>query len=211
MFKKMTVLAMALGVVVAMALPATAAGTWKHHNTAIQEDVTFGLTGTAGTQTEAGGFYCQITAQAKFFAGQTRGQLETWVAHPTGATTNCAATGGLSQCEVETVQPTNLPWTFHTTGSAENPTIELTVGDMHTELRKKNLFCTFNHYTRTEGTVLLTPTPSNGKTVTSLSLSGQSLGHLYTQTSPGGSQTTPVVSFQGELSMESPNISTYSL
>jgi hypothetical protein len=210
MLKKMTVLAMALGVVAAMLVPATASAAWKHHATTIQQNVQIGLTGQIATISEAGGISCQVTIRAKFIANQTTGEAETFAPHPTNATTNCTTSGGLSQCEVEQVQPTNLPWTFHTTGTAANPTIQLTVGDIHMELKKKNFFCLFTHITKTAGTATLTPTPGNGNTVTALTLSGNTQGHLYSNTPEPVGQTVGLT-FGGTLNIESPNSGTYSL
>jgi hypothetical protein len=214
MFKKMTVLAMALGVVAAMALPGTASASWKHNGVAIPENVQIGLTGQVEFQSEIGGISCQVTSAAKFLAGQTNGQAETFVPHPTNATTNCTGEGGLSQCQVETVQPTNLPWTFTTTGVAGAPTIQIHFGDIHGDLFKKNLFCPFEHSTVTAGTAVFTPTPSNGIDVTSVKLSGSTQGHLYSTTPPsqdGSNQTTAPLTLGGTLNVESPNSGTYDL
>jgi hypothetical protein len=209
MLKKMTVLAMALGVVAAMALPGTASAAWKHHATPIQENKQIGLTGQVGFTSESGGIACQVTSAAKFVPGTT-GEAQTFVPHPTNATTNCTTSGGLSQCEVEQVDPTNFPWIFHTTGTAANPTIQLTFGDIHGELKKKNFFCLFNHSTVTGASVTFTPTPANGNTVTSVALSGSTQGHLYSNTAePTG--TTTGLTLSGTLNVESPNSGTYSL
>jgi hypothetical protein len=210
MWRKTTVLAMALSVVAAMALPGTASAVWKHHNTAIQQDVQIGLTGTYGFQSESGGSSCQITSAIKFFAGQTTGQVESFGPHPTNATTNCTTSGGLSQCQVETEQPTNLSWPVHTTGTAQTPTIQITFGDIHTDLIKKNLFCLYEHSTWTGGSLTIHATPASGNTVTAFTISGSTQGHLYTDTAnPMG--TTTAMTLGGTLNVESPNSGTYSI
>jgi hypothetical protein len=210
MLKKMAMAAMALGVVAAMALPGTASAAWKHHDTAIQNDAHIGLTGQVGFQSGLGGIACQITSTVTFFAGQTTGAADTFDPHPTNATTDCVGSGGLSQCQVETVQPTNLAWTLHTTGTAQAPTIQLTFGDIHFDLIKKNLFCPYEHSTWTAGSLILTPTPANGNTVTSFSVSGSTQAHLYSDTAnPQG--TTAALTLSGTLNVEAPNIGTYSI
>jgi hypothetical protein len=222
MFKKMTVLAMALGVVAAMALPGTAAASWKHHDTAIQNDAHIGLTGQVGFQSGLGGIACQITSTVTFFAGQTTGAADTFNPHPTNATTNCVTSGGLAQCQVETVQPTDLPWTLHTSNhvihralqdqkeTTTEPSIEVTFGDIHGDLFKKNLFCPFEHSTVTAGTAYFTPNPADGKTITSVSLTGETQGHLYSDTAnPTG--TTSGLTLSGTLNVEAPNSATYSI
>jgi hypothetical protein len=210
MLKKMTVPAMALGVVAAMLVPGTASAAWKHHNTAIQQDVQIGLTGTAGFQSESGGISCQVPSQVKFLAGQTTALRETVVPHPTSATTNCTTSGGLAQCEVEQVQPTNLNWTLHTTGTAQAPTIQETFGDIHTEIRKKNIFCLFFHITITGGSKSWQPTPTSGNTVTTFHVTGNTQAHTYTNTEQQQG-ATPAVTFNETLDVESPNSGTYSI
>jgi hypothetical protein len=207
MFKKTMVLAMALGVVAAFALPATASATWKHHGTAIQQDVQFGLTGNFGTTSQVGGVQCQITANVQLTAGTTTGHVQTFAPHPTSPTANCVGKGPTAFCQFHTVEPTGLPWSLHTTGTVSNPTIQLTHGDIHMQMTGG--FCPYKFITKTAASWVLTPNPANGNTVTSFSLTGSGESHYYNE--PGGPQTTAPEQTTGSWSVEAPNSGTYSI
>ncbi len=115
MLKKITVLAMAVGVLAALALPTAASASWKHHQTPIQQNVTLDLTGFALFEGALGSVKCQITSQATFLAGQTTGIAHTFDAHPGDETQNCDAGGALNPCQIHNLTPQqNVNWTFHT-------------------------------------------------------------------------------------------------
>lgn len=135
MLKKITVLAVAAGVVAAFVLPTSASATWKDHKTAIGTNVQLGLTGNARFQGTLGGVECQVTSKVKFLANQTTGNVESFIVDPPGAeteTSNCKGLGGLAFCKIHNVTPystvqhlpsgqitevplsTQAPWTLHT-------------------------------------------------------------------------------------------------
>jgi hypothetical protein len=183
MLKKMTVLAMAVGVVAALALPATASATWKQgHETPLAANETINFTGNAAFTSSLGGVTCQVTSETQFIAGQTSGEVETFDVHPQDETTNCKGTGGLSPCQVHDVTPqTGLNWGFHTTQTAGPPvtqhnTVQITTQSLQSTLT--GAFCLVKHINLTPGSV--TATPNQPTTVTSLTLSGGLKAHIQT-------------------------------
>ncbi len=185
MFKKITVLAMAVGIVAAFALPASAGAAWKHKGQAIEQSVSLGLTGKAAFTGTIGGVECQVTSAARFDPGTT-GLIQTFVAHPTDATTNCKGIGGLAACQIHNLTPTGLAphgagWVIHTSQKAgQSNTIEITVGDIHST--PTGGFCPLEFITLTGATILAhgEETPR----VTNLSLSGSMQADLQTKGSP---------------------------
>jgi hypothetical protein len=200
MLKKMTVLAMAVGALAAMVLPASASANWKHHNTNISEAAQIGLTGNVRFQGPIGGVECQITSRAKFNPGTT-GVAETFVPHPTSDTTNCKGTGGLSPCQIHGVTPQAPNWVFHTTATSA---ISLTTTDITSTLTGG--FCLVKHINLTGGTVTLTPNATN--TISSATESGNLQAHIQTTS---GAIDTQGVATSGTLTIESPNANTYSI
>ncbi len=183
MLKKMTVLAMAVGVVAALALPATASAVWKQgHTTPLQTNEAIPFTGTAAFTSSLGGVTCQVTSSTQFKAGQTTGTIHTFDIHPGNETTDCKGTGGLSPCQVHEVNPqANLGWVFHTTQTPTQPvtqhnTVQITTKDLTSTLT--GAFCLVKHITLTEGSV--TATPNQPLTVTGLTLSGTLKAHIQT-------------------------------
>lgn len=209
MIKKMTVLAMAVGIVAAFALPATASANWKHKGANIVQPVQIGFTGTnVAFQSSLGGVECQITSRVQFNPGTT-GIAETFVPHPVDATTNCKGTGGLAFCQIHNVEPTNLPWTIHTSGATE---IKITSGDIHST--PTGGFCPMEWLTVTPTTV--TGIVDDHK-VSTVQLSGSVIVDAQTK----GQQSNPHLrngaidqlnaQVSGLLHVESPNAGTYEI
>ncbi len=200
MLKKVIVLAMSVAAAAALALPVSAAASWKHHNTAIQQNVQVGLFGQARFQGGLGGVECQITSAAQFLAGQTTVNITSFT--PVNTTLNCKGLGGLAFCQVHEFQPTNFPWVGHTIQSPAS--IDVTHGEIHHQLTGG--FCPVSNATVKPGTVVITPSQPN--TVSSVQLSGQASVDLTTN---GGTKDTENTTVAGTLSIESPNANTYSI
>lgn len=185
MVKKMTVLALAVGILAALALPSSASAFWRHSGNPIGEDVQLGLTGVVGFQSALGGIHCQVTSRVKFTAGQTTGHAETFTPHPTGDTANCSGQGGLAFCQIHNVTPTGMAphatpthpsgWTIHTSQSSAQ-TIEVTVGEIHST--PTGGFCPLERVTITPGTVLI---HGEEQHVTNATLQGTLQAHLQTK------------------------------
>ncbi|HEX5928919.1 MAG TPA: hypothetical protein VFY48_05965 [Solirubrobacterales bacterium] len=202
MLKKITVLAVAVGVVAALALPATASATWKHHSTDIAQDVQFNLTGQARFETGFGGAECQVAIKVKLYAGQTTGVVETWGPHPTNETTNCKGLSGAAFCQAHDFTPLAPNWPVHTSEGA----IKITTQNITSQ--PTGGFCPVNQLTLTPGTV--TATPNQPNTFSSFSLSGNLVTHKRT-TGNGETETGPETQISGTVSVTSPNSSTYSI
>ncbi len=201
MLKKMTVLAMAVGIVAAMALPATSSANWLHHKTPITENKAIGFTGSAAFTSSLGGVTCQVTSEAQFIAGQTTGEIETFDVDPQDETTDCKGTGLLSPCQIHNVSPQQgLNWTMHTV----NNQILITTQSLQSTLT--GAFCGVKSINLTAGTV--TGTPNQPETVTTVTLSGNLQGHLQTNS---GTTDTVQTTVSHSLTIESPNDHTYSI
>jgi hypothetical protein len=201
MLKKLTVLAMAIGALAALA-PASASATWDHHTTPIDQNQQLTFSGQARFQGGLGGVECQVSSNAQFLAGQTTGNITSFVPGPTSDTVNCKGTGGLVFCQVHNVSPTSFPWVFHTVQSPAS--ISITHGEIHSQATGG--FCPITAITITAGTV--TATPNQPETVSSIQLSGNASVHLTTS---GGSQDTENTTVSGTLSILAPNAGTYSI
>jgi hypothetical protein len=153
MFRKTMILAMAVGIVAAMALPASAGASWKHNGVATQQNVQLPFTGTNikfESQTIGGGLGCQVTSEVTFEPGTT-GKAKSFKAHPTSDTTNCFGTGGLAFCQVHNLQPqTGFQWVIHTAG-ATTTSITITHGTITSQTTGG--FCPFSHLDLTPGTL----------------------------------------------------------
>jgi hypothetical protein len=202
MLKKMSVLAMAVGVVAAMVLPASASATWKHHATDIQTNTTIGVTGNVRFQGSIGGVECQVTSRVLFESGTTTGKAETFVPHPTSDTTNCKGLGGLAPCQTHNVAPQAPNWTIHTVAG---PAISVTTTDITSQLTG-GVFCLVKAIKLTGGTVSFTPNQAN--TASSAQLSGQLQADIQTNS---GAADQENVTVSGTLDIESPNAATYSI
>lgn len=201
MLRKATILSLAISALAAMALPQAAPATWKHHNTAIQQNISGTVTGNARFQGSLGGIECQATATALFFAGQTTGQIESYGADPVNETTNCKGLGGLAFCQVHNWTATELPWTLHT--GAES-TIVITSGQTHAQFT--GAFCPVKSSITTPGTVTVTPNQPN--TISSGQLSGTLEQHMQTN---GGAVDKISVQISGTGNILAPNANTYSI
>ncbi len=201
MSKRVVVIAMAIGVAGALALPGPASASWKHHATPIQQNVQVGLTGSFRILTHSG-IECQITSSATFLAGQTTGNITSFTPHPTSDTMNCRALGGLMFCQIHNVAPTSFPWIFHTVQSPAS--ISITHGEIH--MTVTGGFCPVSALTVTAGT--FTASPNQPNTASNLQLSGNANVHLTTS---GGSVDTENTTVSGTLNIESPNANTYSI
>ncbi|HEX5927775.1 MAG TPA: hypothetical protein VFY48_00080 [Solirubrobacterales bacterium] len=201
MIKRITVLAMAAGVVAAFALPTSASASWKHHNTPVVTDVQIGITGNARFQGGLGGIECQVTARIKNFTGQTTGIIETFAPHPTSDTANCKGLGGLAFCQMHNVTPQAPNWVGHT-ASATTVTVTTTeiAGDA------TGGFCPIKRIVLTGTTATITPNQPN--TVSSGTFSGTLEADLTTNS---GAVDKETVQFSGSGVIESPNANTYSI
>ncbi len=200
MLKKIIVLAMALGVVAAFALPATAGAAWKHKGLPIQQAVDLDVTGTnVKFQSSVGGVECQTISTVTFNGpGQeaTTGKADSFKPHPGTDTQNCKGFGGLAPCQIHNLTPTGVSphgtgWVLHT---STNPNrIQITVGEIHSQAT--GFFCPFQNITLTAGNVEATPEQEPVKT---LNLSGQLEGHLWNSSQPTN-QTTVTTTISGVL------------
>ncbi len=196
MFKKIIVLAMAVGVVAALALPTAASAAWKHHQTQIAHNVAIPFTGNFVYSSAIGGISCQVTSETQFFTGQTTGEIETLDVHPGDETTNCKGTGSLSPCQVHNLTPqVGLNWGFHTTGTVEKPSIQLTTGTLSYQMTGS--FCGAKKIQTTPGN--LTATPNQPNTFTSITLSGGLQAHIETN---NGLVHPTAITVSGSLTIE---------
>jgi uncharacterized membrane protein len=222
MFKKITVLAMAIGAVAAFVLPASASAVWTHgHSQVVTQNKTLGLTGQIEFKSHAigGGVVCQVTSQVDFFGNSTTGAITTFTPHPTSATANCKGQGGLAFCEIHNVTPTGLSphpvgaagWEIHTTGTAQEPDIQITYGEIHSQT--SGGFCPTKRVTVTGGTITAIPVNTagvkqNGKTVEAVTVQGTAFVH----TGEGQAQLTDqAATAHGFLVVEGNDYKTYSL
>ncbi|HEX5928319.1 MAG TPA: hypothetical protein VFY48_02910 [Solirubrobacterales bacterium] len=216
--KRVAILAAALAAVTALAVPTAASATWKHgHVNPIQQNVQIGFTGTnVKFQSGIGGVECQTTSSVQFLAGQTTANIDTFVPHPTDATTNCKGTGGLAFCQIHNVQPTNTPWVLHTI--PDTTEVEITSGDIHST--PTGGFCPIEWITVTPtDTVHKITGKSQTHTVSTLELSGEVVVHVQTKGQPNQSSPHPrngppdalTTTVSGLLHVEEPNVNTYSI
>ncbi len=201
MFKKMTVLAMAVGIVAAFALPASASAEWKHKGQPLQENKTLSLTGKVKKQAGAtGGYECEITTSWILKPGTT-GTVEKWEIDPDGGgtpTNECQGSGALAACQFHNSVTEGLPWELHTTAG---PPAQITITTAATTITSTGGFCPFQQIITTPGTIHATPDDPNAmKTVT---LSGSVPGHI------GGSQVQTL--YSGTLHVEPPDAGTYGI
>ena len=226
MFKKMIVLATAVGVVAVLALPASVSASWEHEGQTIQQDVQFSLTGKVRFDTGNGSGECQMTAQIKLFATQTTGALEVLKPHPTSATANCFGIGGYAFCQTHNMTPQEFPWTIHTSQvettsvTIDGPeTGDVTVkgtGVFHDgfvittkalSFTPAGTFCPGKQILFTEGTIAAIPDKANE--FSSVQLNGTVVAHKQLN---GGGVLTENVKITGTLQIEDPEQrSTYSL
>jgi hypothetical protein len=203
MLKKLIVLAMVIGVVAGLALPASASAAWKHHATPLQQNAQVGLTGTVRFSGNLGGVECQITSRTNFLAEQTTALVETFVAHPTSDTANCHGTGGLFKCQIHNLTPQFAAnWTAHTVQSPVS--VSVTTTTIHSQAT--GAFCPVTTISLTAGSV--TFTPDLAETVSQVSEAGNLQAHL---TTTNGTVDTETVATSGTLTIEFPNAKTYSL
>ena len=235
MFKKMTVLAMAVGVVAAFALPASASASWKHSGVAIQNNVQLNVTGKVRFQGTLGGVECQVKSQVTFLAGQTTGIAHQFVAHPTNETTNCVGLGGIAPCQIHNLTPqTAANWSFHTeswqTVTAAHP--QTTLGATHTraavitpqtiqsqltggvfclvkkvQLHVNKIGLTEEIHDPAAGQVPTTVTAGDGLAVTNLDVNGDALATIETN---GGAVDQEQTLVSGTVQVEAPQ-NTYDL
>jgi hypothetical protein len=201
MLKKTIMLAMAMAVVAAFAVPAVAsAGLWKHHATNIAVNKSITLTGqTLIHSGVVGGIECQTTGTLQLTAGTGTGHISKWGVDLDEAgstvTSKCKATGFLAQCQVHSMVATGtggqdiakFPWIVHN----KTKTVEVTTGEVHWGIT--GAFCPGATATFTPGIVTLTPNQT--KTVTSFALSGNVQVHILDGT--GKTVSTAVVAVTG--------------
>jgi hypothetical protein len=165
MLRKTTTLAMALGIVAAMALPAGAGANWKHNGQPIQSNVQVPFTGTNvkfESQVIGGGLGCQVTSEVQFKANQTTGTATSFKAHPTSDTANCFGTGGLAFCQIHNLTPQQgIQWVIHT---AAGTTLSITHGDVTAQLTGG--FCPLSHFHLKAGTIVGTADAHKVSTIT---------------------------------------------
>ncbi len=207
MLKKITLLAIAAGVLAAL-VPAGASATWIDKGVALKagSNPKIPLTGTLIKYTSivTGGVTCHSFAEIELTGGVTTGFM-TKFEPVTSATASCTTSGVLANegCVIEKLTPTELPWVLH--NNTPTLTISLTTKTMHTELRKTvgvgvSQPCPkFSGADFTPGT--LTLTPDNSAEWSTLVLSG-TLKH-----DPGELPVT----FSGTFDVLAPNIKTFGL
>ncbi len=204
MFKKIAVLAMAAGVLAALALPTSASAAWKHHQEQIPQNVQLNLTGSLSFATGFGSAVCQAAAKVTFLAGQTKGVIDTWGPHPTNETTDCKGTGGAVGCQSHNLAPLAPNWTFHTSSSEGLAVLLITTQDITSQ--PTGAFCPVKQLRLTAATLVATPNQPN--TVTSLQLSGTLVTDKETSS---GVMDEGATQIGGTLEIESTNRHTYSL
>ncbi len=226
MFKKMTVLAMAVGVLAAMVLPASASALWVQNHEPLSADKTLGLTGNVRFQGGLGGIQCQITSTVDFLKGQTNGTATTFDAHPGDETQNCQGTGGLIGCQIHNLTPQQgLTWAvtteaFKTVTKIEGtfPNQKTVLGAEHTKAAVVHIgaitstatggFCPVNHIELTAGTIGIAEegAGADGTTITNVEVNGALDAHLRTVS---GVVHHEEVLATGTLTVESPDAGIY--
>jgi hypothetical protein len=224
MFNKITVLAVAAGAVAALALPATASATWKHHGVPIQNDISGSVTGKARFQGALGGIECQAIASAVFFANQTTGQIQSYGPHPGNETTECKGLGGLAPCQIHD-WTTSVPWTFHTTTTTVHQhipakegeptketkhhfydnTLTITTGETSAQFTG-GIFCLIKKTVSTPGELTITPNQPN--TITSGQISGTLWQDIQTN---GGGVDKETITISGTGAIVAPDAHTYDI
>ncbi len=222
MFKKITVLAMALGAMAGLALPASASAAWQDHQVPIQQNVQFGLTGNVRFETGLGGAECQFTIRALLQPGTT-GVAETFTPHPTSETANCKGLGGYAFCQVHNLTPQAPNWTIHTGQAATTQVtvdgggqVTITSGASHQDIlittqsitsQATGSFCPGSEATITPGTIAAFPNQPN--TFSSVQLNGILATDKITN---NGQKDSENVIISGTLQIEDPaQRSTYSI
>jgi len=218
MLKRIMMLAMAVALVAAFALPAGAsASLWKDHAQVLAQNAQLQLTGNAKFSGGLGSVDCQTTSQLTATAGTGTGnvtQFEPDLDEANSTVTSKCKTGGfLVACQVHQVEATGLPWVVHN----ETTRVEITSGDIHFGLTGG--FCPAQNGTVTTVNAAkghtVTATPNQPKTVSSFTLSGNVEVHLYNgSATPFRSETAAVSGTQTILSNASECTSapaTYSL
>lgn len=198
MLKKMGML---FGLVLVLAVPATASAQWTDNTIAVQEPQQIGFTGTnLKFNGKLGGVECQTTSKVQFTKGTT-GHVESFVPHPGQATENCKGTGGLGPCQVHDVTALATPWTLHT----NTTNISITTGTI-TSTQTGGIFCLVKHVALSPGTV--TATVDDPHKVSTAQLSGSLTAQLETN---GGAKHQETVNVEGLLHVEAPNAGTYGI
>lgn len=222
MFRKMMVLAMALGVAAALALPASGSASWKHHATPIQQDVQLGLTGKVRFKAPSLGIECQITSSVRFSPGTTA-TAETFDVHPQDETVDCKVETP-AQCQLHNLTPQAPNWVVHTTpfqtilavhsngqttfGTQNLNAAVVTVGTLEGQLTG-SIFCVFKKIVLHPNIAgLVEAGGADGSTVTNLDVNGSAQATI--ETSSGATHTEETL-IQGTLQVEAPNQNTYSL
>ncbi len=208
MLKKITLLAMAVGMLAAFALPAAASASWVDNGVALKEGenpkISFTGTATKFTSVATGGVSCNTVAEITLTGGTTTGFVNKF--EPNGTATAACVTSGLlatEGCVVEKVTSTGLPWVLH--NNTPTKTASVTTGTIDLELRKtnaakENIACPkFAGSDITPGTVTLTP--DNAAAISTLTLSGT------LKFDPGEIPVT----ISGVFHVLAPNIGTYGI
>jgi len=195
MFKKITVLAMALGALAAFALPVAATADWQHGGVNIKETKQVTIQGTDLRFTsQLGGVQCKTQTVADFEVGTT-GKITTFEAEGGNANTtaSCNGTGGLAFCQIHAFAATSLPWVLHTTGSTPSAQITVTTGQIHTQATGG--FCPASNVTLEPGTVHFTVASGEQGAVSTAQLDGTLQGNidgqLVTTTDSGTVHVSP--------------------
>lgn len=202
MVKKTIALAMTVGVMAGLALPASASASWKHHATEIQQNVTLNFTGNTRFQGGLGGIECQLTKSLLFKAGQTTGTVEQFKPDNGTETEKCKGLGGLSPCQIHNLTPQFPNWVFHTITVNGQPKIQVTQGDITFQMTG-GFFCLVKHVTITpvnEPNHFVTLIPNQPNTFTSFQEHGQLELDLQTN---GGAVHKETVTFNGVVELES--------
>jgi len=167
MFKKLMLLTMAVGALVAFAVPASAsAAQWLDNGEPFSGDRTIELEGHAEFTKGANGVTCN---QAKFtmtMQGETdEGSVTAFSV--TNPTTECVGKGELAPCPPEQPDPENLPWPV-TVNANQTITVK------HIQFKATFLFCPAVQVAEGEMTLV----PDNSEEIGTLSGTGTALGEV---------------------------------
>jgi hypothetical protein len=183
MLKKTIMLAMAVAIAAAFAVPAAAtASNWKDHSQILQANKQIQLTGGAKfTSGAVGNITCETTSKITLNANSTTGTVDEFIVDVdqvgSTVTQKCVAGGFLAGCQVHKSQALNLPWTIHN----ETQRVEITNGNITVEMTGG--FCPGKVATVTPANAAqshtLTATPNQPHTVTTLTLGGELEVDIY--------------------------------
>jgi hypothetical protein len=172
MLKKLSLLALAVGALVAFAIPATASasGTWTDKGVNVAVHTTVKATGTIQfvSKSGAGGIHCK-TAHAEITI-QKDGKTTTITKFECTEPTTFGSLKEVFGCSVEKIH-TTMPWAATPTGSPAN-TIDITGIHINNTMNAPCLVGTSITVTN-KGTTAVTATPNNIGAISSVAMGGE--------------------------------------